>query len=111
MLPEQQGIQDINRISAAIEILSRSPHNRVLLRYTQIHSIIFQVLAQCSSILSIMENDNFNCYNTLSHMLRILNNFHPILNHCNWLTLVGPFQAVPSNVLPELDSVFGPLDW
>ena len=111
MLPEQQSIQDIHRIEAAFEILTRSPHNRVLLRYVQFHTVIYQVLSQCSSILSSMETSSTDCYETLFNVLRILNNFLPTLDHCRWLTLPSPFEGTPTSILPELSSVFGSLDW
>lgn len=50
-------------------------------------------------------------YQSLNNVMRIAFNFMPDLTSVDWLTLQGAFGASASNLLRNLNAVFGDLVW
>ena len=110
-------VRDFHKIERMIEIITRSPHNRVLLRCNQFQSVLLGWSNDLSNALSsfvsadgsfIASNDKVeNTFLSLKNLIAIIYNFLPSLEKATWLTLPSAFHSTSSNLLPTLKSVFG----
>ena len=110
-------------VEAVIEILSRSPHNRVLLRYNDFGRILLTRLKTLSGeIASLSASDeswlspssltpSSSLLESLQTVTRTIYNFLPHLDHAAWLTQEGVFTPGASNLLGSLCSLFEAPPW
>lgn len=122
---DNKEIRDIHKIENTLEILTRSPHNRfrlfslfinsVLLRYNHFEEILLKWLGDSSkTITAIATGESINLedsYLSLCNVMHIVYNFTPTLDTCSWFTLKGAFSSQSSNLLPNVNRVFGDLIW
>lgn len=110
MSSNKKSIRDIHKVEAVLETLSRSPHNRVLLRYNQFSSVLlgwFNDIAASLTTLATSDEGLHDTFISLKNLVSVVYNFLPSLNTASWLTLNSAFSKESSNLLPILNSVFG----
>lgn len=110
MSSEKKFIRDVHKIEAVLETLSRSPHNRVLLRYNQFSSVLLGWFNDVSSSLTNLATSDEglqDVFISLQNLVSVVYNFLPSLNTASWLTLNSAFNTESTNLLPILNSVFG----
>ena len=109
-----------HKVEATVEILARSPHNRILLRYNGFGRILLERLRALSEMLA-SDNESFDCLSPFTHrmsscfeslqtVMRTVYNFLPSLHHASWIALESIFSNTAS-VLENLCSVFAEPPW
>ena len=125
MMSENKEIRDVHKIENTLEILTRSPHNRfflmfgfinsVLLRYNHFEEILLKWLGECSKTITAIATGEAisleDAYLSLCNIMHIIYNFMPTLETCSWFTLKGAFSEQASNLLSNINHIFGSLVW
>lgn len=90
-------------------------HASVLLRTNHAEDIFLSWLKTHCEAITTLANDTTqspeSTYQSLSNVMRIASNFMPDLSSVDWLTLQGAFSSTASNLLHNLNAVFGDLVW
>lgn len=120
MWNDKKEIRDPHKVEATLEILTRSPHNRILLRYNCFGRILLERLRALSEMLA-SDGESFDClfsltrrascFESLQMVMRTVYNFLPSLHHASWLALESVFASNTSTVLENLCSVFAEPPW
>ena len=90
-------------------------HASVLLRTNHAEDIFLGWLKnQCEAISALAQDAAQSpeaSYQSLNNIMRIASNFMPSLSSVDWLTLQGAFSTTATNLLHNLNAVFGDLVW
>lgn len=90
-------------------------HLSVLLRTNHAEDIFLGWLKTHCEAITALANDAAqspeSTYQSLNNVMRIASNFMPDPSSVDWLTLQGAFSTTATNLLHNLNAVFGELVW